>query len=136
MTTVLGRHWGSQTLIGKKSALPDRNFRAVKNGKRAGRKGANRVQSGPHAGAVLLSVFLIALVAAYLYQINAIVAKGYEIKEAESGIKDLQKENQKLQIREMELKSMYNIEKSIEALNLVSPSNVSYIELNGPVAMK
>jgi hypothetical protein len=84
---------------------------------------------------VLFGTFFI-LGAFYLYQVNNIATKGSEIKEVENKIKDLEKESQKLKIKEVELKSMYNIEKSIKDLNLVSPSDVSYVEMNGPIAMK
>ena len=48
----------------------------------------------------------------------------------------LKKENEQEKIKEVELRSMRNIEKSIENLNLVSSNEVSFLEINGPVAMK
>jgi len=87
------------------------------------------------------SVFALFLVSAisgafYLYQVNDLATKGYEIKEIENQISELQKENKRMEIREVELKSMYNVEKATENLDLVSATNVSYLEINGPVAMK
>lgn len=72
----------------------------------------------------------------YLYQVNDTVTKGYEIRELESRIQELNRESKKMEIREVELKSMYNIEKASQDLNLVSSGEVSYIEINGPVAMR
>lgn len=72
----------------------------------------------------------------YLYQVNDIATKGYEIRALERKIQELNKESKKMEIREVELKSMYNIEKASQDLNLVSSGEVSYIEINGPVAMK
>lgn len=72
----------------------------------------------------------------YLYQVNDLATKGYEIKEIENRIKDLEEEGKKLKIKETELRSMYTIEKDTENLNLVNSENISYIEVNGPVALK
>lgn len=74
--------------------------------------------------------------ALYLFQVNSIATKGYEIRDLESRINELHKENKKMEIREVELRSMYNIEKASQDLNLVNSKEVTYIEINGPVAMK
>jgi hypothetical protein len=74
--------------------------------------------------------------AGYLYQVNDIATKGYEIRELENEIQGLNKESKKMEIREVELRSMYNIEKSSQDLNLVNSGEVTYVEINGPVAMK
>jgi hypothetical protein len=78
---------------------------------------------------VLLGVF-------YLYQVNDLATKGYEIKDIEKQITSLSEVNKNKRIREVELRSMYNIEKATESLNLVSAKDVTYIDLGGPVAMK
>lgn len=72
----------------------------------------------------------------YLYQVNDLAAKGFELREVQKNLASLQEENKKGRIQEVELMSMYNIEKSTQDLNLVNSSNVSYIELNGPMAMR
>lgn len=71
----------------------------------------------------------------YLYEINSLATKGYEIKEAENKIRELARDSRQLKIREVELRSMYTIEKSMKDFNLVSSSNVAYVEIDGPVAM-
>lgn len=93
-------------------------------------------KNGLIMGAFLLGLAVFILGIVYLYQINSIVTKGYDIRDAESQIKDLKQENDKLKIKEVELKSMYNIEKSMEDLDLVSSQTVSYLEMEKPVAMK
>ncbi len=82
-----------------------------------------------------ISFFLLSG-AFYLFQVNDLATKGFEIKEAENEIKNLQEAGKKLQIRETELRSMYAIERDARNLNLVNYSNVSYVEINGPMAMK
>ncbi|HRY82259.1 MAG TPA: hypothetical protein P5232_00925 [Candidatus Moranbacteria bacterium] len=72
----------------------------------------------------------------YLYQVNDLATKGYEIKEMEKQIANLSQINKNNRIKEVELKSMYNIEKTAEGLNLVSSKGITYLNLNGPVAMK
>jgi cell division protein FtsL len=87
-----------------------------------------------------LSFVLVAAVlffgAFYLFQVNSIATQGFEIKKIENTIQDEEKENKKLKIKEIELKSMYNIEKATQEFNLVSPEDISYVEINGPVAME
>jgi hypothetical protein len=74
--------------------------------------------------------------AVYLSQVNGIAIKGFEVRDMEKKIQSLEKQNQKLKIQEVELASMNNIEKSMNDFNLVSPSSISYIEINSPVAMR
>ena len=72
----------------------------------------------------------------YLYQVNSLAAKGYELTDLQNKVGVLQEANKKNRIQEVELMSMYNIEKATQNSNLVSLSDASYLELNGPVAMK
>jgi hypothetical protein len=87
------------------------------------------------------SVFFIAAAmlvvsAVYLYQVNDLATKGYEVRRLENSIRDLEKENKNIEIKEVELRSMYNLEKATQELQMIAPTNVSYVELPGPVAMK
>ncbi|MFZ5982710.1 MAG: hypothetical protein ACOYS2_04050 [Patescibacteria group bacterium] len=72
----------------------------------------------------------------YLFQVNDLATKGFEVREIETRIDDLQEERKNLKLKETELKSMYNLEKEVKDLNLVNCSNISYIEKDGPLAMK
>ena len=87
------------------------------------------------AACFLLIVFVLFSGAFYLYQVNDLATKGYKMKEAENRIAELEKESKKMEIREVELRSMYNVEKSTQDLNLVNTQNISYVEMNSPVAM-
>jgi cell division protein FtsL len=88
------------------------------------------------AWSLILAVAVVFSGAFYLFQVNSIATQGFEIKKIENKIQDAEKENKKLKIKEIELKSMYNIEKATQEFNLVSPEDVSYVEIDGPVAMK
>ena len=86
---------------------------------------------------MVLLVFMVFIFGSlYLYQVNDLATKGYEIREIENQIKKLKADNEKNKIQEVELKSMQNIEKVAEELNLISSNNSTFINLKGPVAMK
>lgn len=72
----------------------------------------------------------------YLYQVNDLASKGYELRDLQDRVATLQATNKKGTIQEVELMSMYNIEKVTQNLDLVNMSDVKYLELNSPVAMK
>jgi len=102
------------------------------------RKGA--LGTRPKVGRVTLSFFLVILVCAtgvfYIFEVNNLATKGYEIDKYEKQLNDLKKENERLQIQAAELKSMYNIEEKTKNLNMIVPKDVSYMNLPGDVAMK
>ncbi|TSA46185.1 hypothetical protein D4R51_00545 [bacterium] len=95
---------------------------------------------GGLVGNVTLNFLVAALVCMlgvfYIFEVNNMATKGYEIKGLENQMGDLKKENEKLKIQEAELKSMYNIEEKTKDLNMIVPKDVSYLNLPGDVAMK
>lgn len=72
----------------------------------------------------------------YLYQVNDLASKGYDLKKLQVQMADLKSNNEKNRIKEAELMSMYNMEKATRDLNFVSQQNISYLEINDSVAMK
>jgi cell division protein FtsL len=86
----------------------------------------------------IMLIFGIVLIsgAFYLFQVNAMATRGYEIRDIENKIKDLKKQNDSLMIKEVELKSMYNIEKNSQDLEMTRPKDITYLEIESPVAMK
>jgi len=100
----------------------------------SGRKGS--VKIGLAGAGSLMIFFVIFSCACYLFQVNDLAVKGYVIRDLEKKISQLEKENKQMQIREMELRSMYVIEKSAENFNLVSPVNVTYLEVGNTVALR
>lgn len=97
-------------------------------------------KSGGSAGLTNLCFVLCAIIifcgAFYLYQVNDLATKGYEMKDVENRIATLEKENKKMQIKEVELRSMYNLEKATADIDLVNSQNVTYLQMASPVAMK
>jgi hypothetical protein len=108
------------------------------NGKKIASKQANGAKvSFVKVKPIFLLVGLVLLLSfSYLYQVNDLATKGFEVRELEKKIQDLEKDSKKMQIREVELRSMYNIEKFTKDLDLVSPENITYVEMDGPLAMK
>lgn len=83
----------------------------------------------------VIAAFLV-IATAYLYCVNSTATKGYQIKQTEKEITELQKESEQLKIREAELKSLYNIEESSKRLNMAGVAQVSYVEEESPLAMR
>jgi len=98
------------------------------------------LSSGFRMGRITLSFFLVMLICAagvfYIFEVNNIATKGYEIKSLENRLNELRRENENLRLREAELRSIYKIEEKTEELNMVVPQNISYLNLPGDVAMK
>ena len=89
-----------------------------------------------NSSVIFLASLIIIAGSFYLYQVNDLATKGFEVRDLERQIQELEKNGKQMQIREVELRSMYNIEKSTQELDLVNPSNITYLEIDGPVAMK
>ncbi len=85
---------------------------------------------------VLIVALLLVCGAIYLYSINSSAVKGYQVRQVEKEIQELEKQNEDLKIKEAELKSLYHVEESSKNMNMEDLKNISYIEETGPVAMK
>jgi hypothetical protein len=132
MSVVLARNWGSNVTFKRGAAAESRTF-AVKKAKQ---KTTPAARDSFGTGVFWMAFCIICATAFYLFQVNNIAIKSYEVRDAENKVQYLQKESQKLKIRETESKSMYTIEKATENLNLINASSVSYVEMKGPMAMK
>lgn len=64
----------------------------------------------------------------YIFQINSLGTRGYEIRQMEQKIKVLQAENKALQIESSSLSSITTIQKDAETMNMVPANNVIYIK--------
>ncbi len=95
-----------------------------------------RIKIGNVTISFLLVVLICSLGVYYIFQVNNLATKGYEIRELEKQLQVLRNKNEELKIQSAELKSMYRIEEKTRELNMAAPKNVSYINLPGPVALK
>ncbi len=106
-----------------------------------GAKNAGAKRSGfAESKRVTLNFLLVVLICAagvlYIFEVNNVATQGYQIKDKEKKVQELKDQNDKLKIREAELRSMYNIEGKTKDLDMTAPQNVSYMSLPGNVAMK
>ncbi len=85
---------------------------------------------------ILLGAFVVVSGILYLYSINASAVKGYQIRQIEKDISELKKENDRLKIREAQLKSLRKIEESSRNVNMGDAKNISYLEETGPLALR
>ena len=103
------------------------------------RKGTTGQQS-VRVGRVTLNFLLVVLICIfgviYIFEVNNVATQGYQIRDLEQKAQELRENNEKLKLKEAELRSMYNIEQKTKDLNMVAPKDVSYISLPGNVAMK
>lgn len=83
---------------------------------------------------VLLVIFMAG--GGYLYSVNRSAVQGYSMRALEKEIDKLKQENAEFKITEADLRSLYRIEASEEALAMQKPETVIYLEERGPVALK
>ncbi|MFA5926514.1 MAG: septum formation initiator family protein [Parcubacteria group bacterium] len=112
------------------------NSNSVSFGERKKTVKPNSLKVGNITLNFLVAALICLLGVFYIFEVNNMATKGYDIKKLESQIGDLKKENENLQIRSAELKSMYNIEEKTKELNMVAPKDISYLNVPGNVAMK
>ena len=87
------------------------------------------------AAFIVVLFFVVGLL--YIFQINGVATKGYDIREYEKRLEDLKRENQKMMIVAAELKSMQILEKKAGELSYVDSKDIAYITSTSEVmAMK
>lgn len=82
---------------------------------------------------LLAAILLLGL--GYLFTINALGTKGYEIKRVESRLQNLENEQKNLQIQSGNLQSINQIQGQATAVNFVPVTSVIYIK-DGNFAFK
>jgi hypothetical protein len=82
--------------------------------------------------AVLASVFFIG----YLLQVNAISAKGLEIRTLESRISDLKRDDEKLELTVAQEQSMQSVQTRVKEMGMVPSAQISYLTSGSPIVAK
>lgn len=85
---------------------------------------------------VLLVAVFVGAGFAYLFAVNTIASKGFQIKELEKKINLAKTENEKLQLRMVELRSMTDLQEKIEELDMVPVDQITYYDTTGPVMVR
>jgi len=75
---------------------------------------------------ILTGIVLLSLV--YLFEINALGTKGYEIKKLEQQVREVEEEQKNLQMRASDLQSINRIQENAQKLNFVPSTNVVYLK--------
>ncbi|MDD3487194.1 MAG: cell division protein FtsL [Candidatus Moranbacteria bacterium] len=105
-----------------------------------GEKKKARRKQPAKTGWTTLNFFLVVMICAfgvaYIFEVNQVATQGYQIRDLEKQVDQLKDDNEKLQIKEAQLRSMYDIEEKAKNLNMTAPKDVSYMSLPGNVAMK
>jgi hypothetical protein len=83
--------------------------------------------------AILVSSMILGLV--YLFTVNTLGTKGYEIKKFEAQVRLLEDDQKNLQLQASDLQSINRIETEAQKLNFVPNSNVTYLK-NSDFALK
>lgn len=85
---------------------------------------------------VFLMVMLVSALSIYLLEVNNIAAKGYEIRELEKQVNEIQEGNEKLAVRVIELKSMNELDEKVAALDMVPVDSMTYYDTIGQVVAR
>lgn len=74
--------------------------------------------------------FLFMLGVAYLFQVNSLSTKGYEIKKLEQRLLELKETSERLELEARSLKAVETIQGEAKMLNLVPSGGVNYFPGN------
>lgn len=75
---------------------------------------------------VFLAVFVLAFGVLYVVYTSSISTKGYDITDMQKQITNLKRENQKLEFKIAQHRSMQSIQERLEGMDLVSAENIEY----------
>lgn len=94
-----------------------------------------QIYIGPISLKFLIIGLLSILLLIYIAQSNEASLKGYKLQELQEAKNNLLLENQRLNLEAIRLKSLESLENKKE-LNLVPPSKIDYLPIQGSVAVK
>src|SRR5580765_3235211 len=75
---------------------------------------------------LLCAVLLFGLV--YLFEINALGTKGYEIRGLEQQVRQVEQEQKNLQVESLDLQSSSRIQNNAQQLNFIPATNITYLK--------
>ncbi|MFA6254691.1 MAG: hypothetical protein WC675_01505 [Patescibacteria group bacterium] len=83
---------------------------------------------------ICLAVLIAVCGVSYLVQINSLATRGYQIKELENKITDLNQEKADLELQTLSLQSMGTVQEKVSQLGLVAAGEPAYL-MPTPVAL-
>jgi len=94
-------------------------------------------QVGSKGAVIIFFAFILIVSLLYLFQVNSLATKGYEIKDLEEKAAELRAKNKALELQITELRSTERITREIKNLDMVAVARVEYLKANGTsVAIK
>ena len=83
-------------------------------------------------GWVIVFICLISLTCLlYLWQVNSLATRGYEIKDLEEKVGELRDKNKSLELKITQLRSTERISQAVEKLEMIEVARVEYLKANG-----
>jgi hypothetical protein len=80
---------------------------------------------------IILGILIFSCGLLYLWQINCLATRGYQIKELENKAAVLKDANKHLQVEITQLRSTTRLEAKVAELKMVSVARVEYLQANG-----
>lgn len=81
----------------------------------------------------LFSVLVVFGLGGYLFEVNAIATKGFQIHDLEKQISQIKNDNEKLQLQMVQLKSTTDLTDKVNGLGMVPADGISYLNANAQV---
>jgi hypothetical protein len=72
----------------------------------------------------------------FVAKVSSVSTKGFEISDLEKSVQELERENQKLNVKIAEHRSMESIQTRLGDMNMVAASNIEYVNLVGNAVAK
>lgn len=95
----------------------------------AARKITAPVQPWQRVTAVVLAVFALLLLGSYLISVNSYAATGYQIKQMQSKLSDLNDENMKLSVKASQISSMVTVQSEVLGADFVAAGNPQFLQV-------
>lgn len=84
----------------------------------------------------LAGALVVSLTVVYLFEVNSIAAKGFFVRDLQKQISQIKSDNEKLQLRLIDLKASPDISKRIENLKMIPVDKISYYDASGELVVR
>ncbi len=88
-------------------------------------------QLNSRSGVIIIICFISVACLLYLWQVNGLATKGYEIKDLEEKVSELREKNKDLELEITQLRSTERISQAVEKLEMIEVARVEYLKANG-----
>ncbi|MFH0780259.1 MAG: hypothetical protein V1928_05415 [Parcubacteria group bacterium] len=84
----------------------------------------------------LVGAFIVALTGAYLFEVNSIAAKGFQVRDLQKQISDIRDYNDELALQLIDLKASPELNERIESLNMIPAEKIAYYDAAGELVAR